>query len=93
MKVTIEGNLEQVTEALRPDLLKATTPRQIKIKENRQERDKFLARRAVVLDAFKKIRHSADDRENSDTLLNALRKPKGVSDDDIKLAQQILGPC
>ena len=90
MKVTIEGDLEQVAEALNPSLLETPTPRTLRLRENRAKRDEFIARRRLVSDAFKKIRHSENDRETSEALLDALRRTGGVTDGDLKLARKVL---
>lgn len=86
MKVLIEGDLDQVCETLN---LHARTPRQQRLVENRAKRETFIARRKVVVEAFKKARSLGADHEIT-ALLEAVRRTGGVTEDDIKLARQIL---
>ena len=90
MKVTIKGNLEQVTEALSASALKPKTPRHERAKEKAAEREEFARKRRLILKAFNKVRYSPDDREVSDKLLAALTKMGGVTNAALKLAEQVL---
>ena len=89
MKVTIEGSLDQVAETLNPRSLWEPTPRQVRLAENKAARDNLIERRRVVVEAFKRAR-SADDRENMDRLLEAIRRTGGVTNDDLKVAHRVL---
>lgn len=87
MKVMIEGDLSQVSEAL--GLPPESTPRAQRLAENRAKRDAFLARRKVVVDAFKLAR-SAGATQEMEQLLEAIRRTGGVTDGDLKLAHRVI---
>ena len=88
MRVTIDGDLDQVTDTL-GFASNAPTPRKTRIAENKARREAFVARRKVVVDAFKFARSNglADEMAG---LLEAIRRPDGVTDGDIELARQVL---
>lgn len=86
MKVTIEGNLNQVYGALG---LPPATPRSQRLAENKAAREEFAARRKVVVDAFKLARGCGATKEMTD-LLEAIRRTGGVTDGDLNLARQVL---
>lgn len=88
MKVTVEGNAEQVAATLNPSLLEHPSPRTARLKENKAKREEFIARRGIVLDAFKKVRYSEPDQ--AALLLEALRRTTGVTDADLEIARNIL---
>lgn len=88
MKVTIEGDLEQVSAALSQSGAAPRTPRQERLAENAAKRQEFIERRQVVVDAFKKVRHGDDD-ETRQALLEAIRRPAGVTDADLGSSSSI----
>lgn len=90
MKVTIEGDLQQVSEAMSLQQNHPKTPRQIRIQETIARRDELVRRRRLIRKAFDKVRYSQDEREIADLLLDALTKIGGVTEPAIELAQKVL---
>lgn len=88
MKVTITGDLSQVSEALRLPA-EPPTPRMQRLAENKAKQKEFVARRKVVVDAFKAARSNGLALEMA-ALLEAIRRPGGVTESDLKLARQVL---
>lgn len=87
MKVEIEGTLDQVAATMSLD--RPRTPRQESLAKNAAKRQEFMERRRVVVDAFKKVRYG-DDAETRQSLLEAIRRPEGVTDSDLALANSVL---
>ncbi len=90
MKVTIEGDLKQVTEALSAPAFRPKTPRHTRVKEKAAEQDAYLAKRRLVRRAFECVRWKKERREESDILLAALTKPDCLTDSAIEIAKRIL---
>lgn len=88
MKVTIKGDLGQVCEAMGLPT-EPPTPRVRRLAENKARQVEFVARRKVVVDAFKAARSNGLAPEMAD-LLEAIRRPGGVTEGDLKLARQVL---
>lgn len=89
MKVTIEGDLEQVVGAM--PSLGAPISRKIRIQQKREMRARFTERRGMVRRAFERVRYIEAERLTSNALLDALRRTTGVTDDDILMARRVLG--
>lgn len=87
MKVTIKGDLGQVCEAMGLPA-EPPTPRMQRLAENKARQEEFVARRKVVVDAFKLARR--DGSPQMADLLEAIRQTGGVTEGDLKLARQVL---
>jgi hypothetical protein len=90
MKVTIEGNLDQVSEALSLPQTLPKTSRQTRIQETVARYDALVARRKVIRAAFDKVRYSQDEREIAKILLDALTKAGGITEPALELAHKVL---
>lgn len=90
MKVTIEGSLEQVAEALSAAPIRPRTARQTRLKENAEARDALIAKRRVIRRAFECVRWSKEDKEDSDILLAALTKPGCLTESAMETARRVL---
>lgn len=86
MKVTIEGDLDQVSAALG---CAPKTPKQIRLAERAARQKVLIERRILVRRAFEKVRYSDADRAISEALLAALTRTSGVSESDLELARLI----
>lgn len=89
MKVTIEGDLEQVSETLGFSC-ESPSNRKGRLAENRARREVFASRRKLVVDAFKVAREAGAEREMA-ALLHAIRRTGGVTEADLAIARQVLG--
>lgn len=87
MKVTIKGDLGQVCEAMGLPA-EPPTPRVQRLAENKAKQKEFMVRRRIVVAAFKLARR--DRLPQMEDLLEAIRRTKGVTDSDLKLARQVL---
>ncbi len=91
MKVTIRGDLSQVSEAMGLPSPSRPMPRVRRLAQNKAKREEFVARRKEVVDAFKLARASGAVQEMG-LLLEAIRRTGGVTDGDLKLARVINRP-
>lgn len=89
MKVTIEGDLDQVADAMSLSKPATISSRKMRLAENAAKRKIFRERRAEVVGAFQKVRHHPEQRETAEALLAALRRLDGVTDDDLKIARSV----
>lgn len=88
MKVTIEGDLEQVLAALEPVTHK---PRAQKNESARARRNAVIRRQSDLLrNAFQIVRHNSAEKELTDSLLAALVRKSERTETILETARQII---